>query len=100
MEGEFEVNNHFYLKPKGTPAVKIILTELDKGRSFTDSTKFFGAEMHDTHSLEEMPEGLKLSNKLLVSGPHKWLWVFLVAKNVADTVPQEMESLVNLAKSK
>lgn len=100
MKGEFKVGNHFYLKPKGAPQVKIMLTEVIEGKSFTDCTEFFGAKMYDTHSLEETHEGLKLSNKLVVTGPLKWLWVFLVAKNVADSVPEEVESLVKLAKSK
>jgi hypothetical protein len=100
MEGKFEVGIHFFLKPKGVPPVKIMLTEVEQGKSFTDCTKFFGAKMYDTHSLEETSEGLKLSNKLVVTGPLKWLWVFLVAKNVADTIPEEMEALVKLAKSK
>lgn len=100
MKGEFKVGNYFYLKPKDAPQVKIMLTEVIEGKSFTDYTEFFGAKMYDTHSLEETSEGLKLSNKLVVTGPLKWLWVLLVAKNVADSVPEEVESLVKLAKSK
>ena len=42
LEGEFQVGNHFMLKPKGVPAVKIMLTEINKMQSFTDCTKFFG----------------------------------------------------------
>lgn len=98
MEGEFKVGNHFYLKPKGVSPVKITLTEVIEGKSFTDCTEFFGAKMYDTHSLEETLEGLKLINKLVVTGPLKWLWVLLVAKSVADTVPDEVESLVKLAR--
>jgi hypothetical protein len=33
-----------------------------------------------------------------VTGPLKWLWIKLVAQNVADTVPEEMENLVKLAR--
>ncbi|MEI6628510.1 MAG: polyketide cyclase [Alphaproteobacteria bacterium] len=98
MEGPFEVGNYFMLKPKGVNAVKIVLTEIDEGCKFTDCTTFFGAKMYDTHVLEETPEGLKLTNTLIVKGPLKWLWIKLVAQNVADTVPQEMEALVNFAK--
>jgi hypothetical protein len=100
MEDKFEVGNHFFLKPKGISPVKITLTEIIEGKSFTDCTMFFGAKMYDTHSLEETSQGLKLSNKLVVSGPLKWLWVLLVAKNVADTVPSEVEALVKLAQKK
>ena len=99
LEGDFTVGNHFMLKPKGAPPVKITLTEINEGRSFTDCTKFFGAKMFDTHSLELKNGGVLLSNKLIVTGPLKWLWIKLVAKNVADTAPEEMDSLVRLVQS-
>lgn len=98
MEGDFVVGNHFMLKPKGVGAVKIVLTEIEPGYKFTDCTTFFGAKMYDTHTLEETPDGLKLTNTLVVKGLLQLLWVKLVAKNVAYTVPDEMEALVNLAR--
>ena len=98
LEGEFKAGNHFMLKPKGVKPVKIVLTEINEGKSFTDCTTFFGAKMYDTHSMEETPEGLLLSNKLVVTGPLQWLWIKLVAQHVADTVADEMDALVTLAK--
>ena len=38
--------------------------------------------------------------KLVVTGPLKWLWIKLVAQSVADTVPEETEALVRLARSR
>lgn len=99
LEGLFEVGNYFLLKPKGVPAVKIILTEIEEGRQFTDCTTFFGAKMYDTHLIEETKEGLRLTNKLVVTGPLKWLWIKLVAQKVANSVPDEMDALVKLAKA-
>lgn len=99
MEGAFSVGNHFMLKPKGAPAVKIKLLEIDEGKKFTDCTQFFGAKMLDTHAMEETTEGLRLTNTLVVTGPLKFLWIKLVAQNVADTVPQEMDALVKLARN-
>lgn len=98
IEGDFVVGNHFMLKPKGVRAVKVVLTEIEHGYRFTDCTNFFGAKMYDTHALEETPAGLKITNTLVVKGPLQLLWVKLVAQNVADTVPDEIESLVNLAR--
>lgn len=98
MSGEFTVGNYFMLKPKGVSAVKITLVEIEEGKKFTDCTQFFGAKMYDTHAMEETAEGLCLTNTLVVTGPLKFLWVKLVAQNVANTVPQEMDSLVQLAR--
>ena len=48
----------------------------------------------------ETPEGLLISNTLVVRGPLQWFWIKLVAQNVADTVPQELEALVKVARAK
>ena len=98
LNGKFEVGSYFMLKPKNMGPVKIYLTEIVPGRKFTDCTNFFGAKMYDTHELEETSEGLKLSNTLIVTGWLKYLWILLVAKNVADTIPNENENLVDLAR--
>ncbi len=99
MERVFQVGNFFKLKPKGGPEFKITLTEVIEGKKFTDCTRFFGAKMYDTHELEETPDGLRLSNTLWVTGPLKWLWIKLVAKNVADSVPSENQALVDLLRN-
>ncbi len=100
MEGPFVVGNHFMLKPKGVRAVKITLTKIEEGRKFTDCTPFFWVKMYDTHELEETSTGVRLTNTLVVTGPLKFLWIKLVAQNVAATVPHEMEALVALAREK
>ena len=98
LDGDFAVGNYFILKPKSINPVKIMLTEIVDDHHFTDCTSFFGAKMYDSHAMEDTADGLKLTNKLVVTGPLKWLWIKLVAQNVADTVPEEMESLVKLAR--
>ena len=100
LEGDFEVGNHFMLKPQGVSPVKIIITEIKPGYSFTDCTRFFGAKMYDTHAMEETADGLILTNTLVVTGPLRWLWIKLVAQHIADTVPEEMEALVKCAGGK
>jgi len=100
LEGEFEVGNHFTMKVTNGPKVTIHLIEIDPGKSFTDCTKFFGAKMFDTHLIEEVEGGVRITNKLVVTGPLRWLWVKLVAKNVADTVPEEVDAIIRLAKAK
>jgi hypothetical protein len=100
LDGDFVVGNHFMLKPKGANPVKIVLTEIDEGHHFTDCTSFFGAKMYDTHAMIVTNDGLKLTNKLVVTGPLKWLWIKLVAQHVANSVPEEMENLVRIARGR
>ncbi|MBX9831156.1 hypothetical protein K2X40_04330 [Candidatus Babeliales bacterium] len=97
MTGPFVVGNYFMLKPKGASAVKIELTEVNEGTSFTDCTTFFGAKMYDTHTLEETPDGLLLTNTVVVTGPLRWLWVKLVAQKVANGGEAHMDMLAHLA---
>jgi hypothetical protein len=100
LVSRFEVGNYFMLKPKGVGAVKIMLVDIQDHKQFTDCTTFWGAKMYDTHYVEELADGsVKLTNHLVVTGWLKWLWITLVAKKVADTVPGEMEALVSLARS-
>lgn len=100
LEGSFKVGNHFILKPKGAPEVKIKLVEIEHERRFKDCTRFFGAKMFDTHEIEETNDGVRLTNTLVVTGPLKFLWIKLVAQHVADSVPEEMDALVNKVRSR
>lgn len=99
LEGTFTEGNYFMLKPKGVPAVKVEITKLIENKTFVDCTNFFGAKMYDIHELGETEEGLRITNTLKVTGLLSFLWVHLVAKNVANSVPKEMEALVNLART-
>lgn len=100
-EGGFKVGNHFYLKPKEGSKMKIILTEIEEYKRFTDCTKFFGAEMYDTHSIQRVPGGLLISHRMAVNGILSWLWIKLVCQNIFNNIiPQEMDALVNLARTK
>lgn len=97
LHGPFAVGSYFMLKPTKMRAVKIDLVEVNDQQSFTDCTTFLGAKMYDTHAMTMTPEGLKLTNTLVVTGPLKWLWIKLVAQKVADTVADHMDALVKLA---
>lgn len=98
MVGLFELGGYFTLNPKMGKSMKVVLVESLNSRKFTDCTTFFGAKMYNTHTMEATPEGLKLTNTLVVIGPLKWLWIKLVANSVADSVPDAMETLVNFAR--
>lgn len=99
IEGDFKVGNHFFLKPKGVKPVKIFITEINEGYSFTDCTFFWGAKMYDTHTLEETSEGLRYTQTIVVKGLLSWLWTKLVAKNVAASVPKQVEALIELVRN-
>lgn len=100
FEGSFSVGNYFMLKPKGMGAVKIELTKIKSGWSFTDCTRFPGARMYDTHELEETAQGLKIKNIVFVEGFLGFIWTRLVAKKIANTIPKKIDLLVQIVRSR
>jgi hypothetical protein len=97
MEGKFEKGNFFELKPKGGPKVKIQLVETIENRKFVDLTTFPLAKMYGEHTFEETTSGLKITTTMKVEGLLSFLWVKLVAKNIADNLPIEMPEQVKFA---
>lgn len=97
MENMFIEGSQFVLKPKGGPKVTITLSEVKPNEKFTDYCKFLGATMYDAHELEETSNGLRITNTITVTGPLSFIWVYLVAKNVANSAPKQMDALVDSA---
>lgn len=99
MTEPFQVGSHFIFKPKGAGEVKLQLIEVEKFKKFTDHFKFFGAKLYGTHEMIETAAGLKMTTTVQVTGPLKFIWIKLVAKGIVDTIPEQMDALMELAKS-
>ena len=97
LEGKFEKGNHFMLRPKGGPNIKVELLETVENKMFLDVTKFPLAKMYDEHLLEETPQGLKITNTITVKGVLSFLWVKLVAKKIVDALPTDMQHQIKTA---
>ena len=97
MEGKFEKGNHFSLRPKGGPTVKIKLIETTENKSFTDMTTFPLAKMYGEHIFEETPEGLRITTTMKVEGFLGFFWRKVVAQPIVDALPKEMIAQVKYA---
>lgn len=95
MDGDFTEGRQFILKPINGPKVKITLSEVVVNKKFTDYCQFPGAIMYDAHELEETNNGLRITNTITVTGFLGFIWAHLVAKNVANSVPEQMDALIN-----
>ena len=97
MEGKFEKGNHFILRPKGGPTVKIKLIETTENKSFTDMTTFPLAKMYGEHVFEETPEGLRITTTMKVEGILGFFWRKVVAQPIVDALPKEMIAQIKYA---
>lgn len=100
LSGPFVAGGELVLKPKGGPKVRIRLSEVQPGLSFTDVTRFPLARMIDVHELQDTPQGLRLKNSIRMEGPLAWLWRKLVAEKVAAGIPRQMEALARYTAGK
>lgn len=98
LESSFINGSQFILKPLGGPKIKITLSEVIINQKFTNYCNFFGAIMYVAHELKEIPEGLCITHVIRVTGPLRFIWVNLIAKNVAKSAPKHMDILVDLAR--
>lgn len=96
--GELKVGNYFILKPKGSPKVKIQIVELEPFKKFTDLTRFPLAKMYGEHLYEQTPNGLKITVTMRVKGLLSKLWIRLVAKDIVENLPKDIENQIKNAK--
>lgn len=97
LEGRFEKGNHFILKPKGGPKLKVELLETNVNKSFLDVTRFPLAKMYDNHTFEETPAGLKITNTITVKGLLSFVWIKLVAQNIVNALPADIKKQIEAA---
>lgn len=98
LKGEFKAGNYFILKPKGGPKLKIDLIEVTPYTYFKDRTNLFLAKMYDEHFFEDTKDGLKITNTITVEGILGFLWVKIIAKNLADSMIEHIKIQIEVAK--
>jgi hypothetical protein len=97
LEGKFEKGNHYVIKPRNGGAVKVELLEVVEKKRCLELGKFPLAKMYYDHLLEETENGLKIVSTITVKGMLSFLWVQLVVKNIAATMPAHVEEQIKVA---
>lgn len=97
LDGEFKAGNHFKFRPKGGPNLKIGIFEAVENRKFVDVTTFPLAKMYGEHTLEETPDGLRMTTTMKVKGPLGFLWRKIVAQKIVDGLPADMQKQIDVA---
>jgi len=97
LEGKFEKGNHYVIKPRNGATVKVELLEVIEKKRCLELGKFPLAKMYYDHLLEETDNGLKIISTITVKGVLSFLWVQLVVKNIAATMPAHVEEQIKIA---
>jgi hypothetical protein len=98
LNGKFENNTFFELKPKGGPKVKIQLLDVRPDSYFKDVTFFPLAKMYDEHEYAVTEDSLKVTHTLTMKGVLAFLWYKIVGKNIADNFEKDIKAQIAHAK--
>lgn len=73
--------------------IELILVEPFK--QFTDLTRFPGARMYGSHEFIQHENELEIKITMSIEGPLSFIWKKLVAEDVANSLPEQTENLIN-----
>jgi hypothetical protein len=97
LEGKFESGNHYVIQSKKGPKVRVDLLETIEKKRCLELGKFPLAKMYYDHLLEETENGLKITSTISVDGLLGFLWVQLVVKKIAASMPAHIEQQIKIA---
>lgn len=98
LQGKFESNSSFLLRPKGGPKIKIKLVEVKEKTYFKDMTSFPLATMYGEHWYEETEHGLKITVRMTITGILSALWYKIVMKDIVTGLEKDQNALITAAK--
>jgi uncharacterized protein YndB with AHSA1/START domain len=94
LEHDFKAGTKFLMRPKGGPNVNIELLRVERNRNFTDLTRFPLARMTGSHDLIEHGDELEVRTTMKVEGLLSFLWVKIVANDVAKGLEAQTDALL------
>ena len=97
IEGKFEAGNHYVIQQKNGRIVKVKLLEVVENEHCLELGEFPLAKMYYDHKLEETEKGLKITGTITMTGLLSFLWVQLVVKKIAASMPQHVQEQITIA---
>lgn len=95
--GPFEKDSWGKLKPIKGPATKFEIVECTPFKSFTTRSFLPFCKMDFIHEIEELPSAIKVTHKVLMSGPLTFVFSKLIAINIEKGLPKAVVSLIKNA---
>jgi hypothetical protein len=98
LQGAFEAGSTGTLHPTGAPApLAFTLLSVTPGKGFTDSTQLPGASVVFTHSLEQVPEGTRITHHCEIVGEAWERYVNTLGAGISQRLPSTVANLAKLA---
>lgn len=97
LDGKFEAGNHYLIQPKNGRIVKVELLEVVDNKHCLEFGAFPLAKMYYDHILEETSSGLKITSTITMKGLLSFLWIQLVVKKIAATMPAHVHEQIKVA---
>jgi len=97
LEGKFEAGNHYVIQQKNGRTVKVKLLEVVENEHCLELGEFPLAKMYYDHIIEETENGLKITGTITMTGLLSFLWVQLVVKKIAASMPQHVQEQITIA---
>ena len=99
LSGPFEAGTSGTLTPKGMTAIPFTLLHVDPQKSFSDETHLPGAVLKFHHTLEETPEGTRITHTIHLIGPDYDRYAATIGKSIAAHLPPALKKLASLAEA-
>ena len=100
LEGAFEEGSYFTMVLVGGQKVRIQLFKIESNKMFTDVTTFPLAKMYGIHEIIEKEDELELRATIKIEGLLSFVWKKLVANKIANKLGEDMDRLIQVAKSR
>jgi Polyketide cyclase / dehydrase and lipid transport len=98
LQGAFEVGSHGSMTIEGNPrALGFVLLEVEANKSFCNLSEIPGVSIDFAHTLEQRPDGTKITHRVTISGPAWEQVAASVGKKLEHGLPQTVASLAKLA---
>jgi hypothetical protein len=86
LEGPFEAGAKARIKFKRGLTLTFTVTELERGRLFTDEARMAGARLGHEHLVERSDERTRIQNRLYFEGPAERLYGLLMGRRMRRSV--------------
>jgi hypothetical protein len=101
LHGPFAVGTEVSVTPQGQETLRSVISELEEGRRYADTTTFGELALHFRHQLEPLPDGgTRITHRLEISGPGADVVGPELGPQVSADFPVTMQELVSAARAR